>query len=331
MNKIVTVSLILTLSACTGIENGTYQNDKIDDETHALISAKNKMLLGFLKKGNTKDLADMMSVDMHQSVHENLDAFVAKARTRISSDNYKEVDAFHVVNENSNQRISIKTKAHDKRNYQLRYQAVTKESFVSILEPHTDGDIYRILLVYGKYKDQWKLNVVQYGRHTIGGIDAIGHYEKAMEHESKGYLTNAVNHMVLASATASPASEYLEYTLQKEMDQYNENLLQQALTAYPMPLTLNDVATKPQVFKIMPQRVEGDFCTMVKYRTSIILSDTIALKAENSIIDREIDAIFPGIKADAPFVFYRAYNEIPKEDLNVPYFGFVKEVESAGI
>lgn len=325
-----TLAFLLTLfflTNCGGTRPGTYHNDAINQETSLQVTALHDQVIKALQQNKTHVVEGVLSEEL-KADHDAIHAFVERSSELLVNSKSKITDAYHVVNRGSDAAVSIISEDSSSADaFQIRYQAQTPESYVIVSTPNVQGDAYRIFMVFGKYEESWQLDILNMGRYTVAGKTAIDFYETAKEEEAKGHLTNAINAMVIATSIASPADPYWQYRAHDEMMAYNDALMQKALAAYPMPMSIESIATKPEIFKVMPQRVEDKICTMVKYRSSININDTVALAAENALLHDLMPATFKGIDSEVPYIFYRVYNEAPQEGVTVPYYGFVNETE----
>jgi hypothetical protein len=94
-------------------------------------------------------------------------------------------------------------------------------------------------------------------------------------------------------------------------------------TKFTFPLTLDNIDTKPKVFRIFPEMINEGFFPMVYYLSDINIKDTTALKIENEKVKQEVGRLFTGIDKDKKFVFYWAFNEIPDGKKLVEHYGFI--------
>lgn len=317
---------LITLS-CDNRPVGTYRNQNVDRETSEVINALNTQVVDHLMKGDRKALVSLMSDDLKVAVDSNLDAFIELAQRTIESGGFDVVDAYHRISASDSEVVVLISGSNSPEDYILQYQSLTKESFVSVLAPHRQGDIYLLTNFYGLYDGQWKLNIVQYERLTISGYSAVEHFELAAKELGEGHLINALNHMAIGQSCMHPAGDFWNYRIQHEMELFSDSITGMARKKYPMPLEMNGIPTKPQIFKVGPQRVDNQICTMIRYKTSINIRDTVALAAENEVLHKLAPSLFPGIDKDVSFIFYRAFNEFPDEKIATPYFGFVRPLD----
>lgn len=79
-------------------------------------------------------------------------------------------------------------------------------------------------------------------------------------------------------------------------------------------MVLDNITTKPQVFHINYELVSNEgFFPLICYSSSINIKDTIALKAENEKVKKEVNQIFLGINQNGKYIVYQAFNDIPQD------------------
>lgn len=327
MKKKLLGILVITLFLSTGcerLEDGLYSNESVSSKT--ALEAKNlhELIVKAIQQDKPHVIEGLMSDALSSSIEE-VHPFIDRVGKVIIEKELDILEIHHLVQADSKDGRLIQGGENTDKAYQIKFQPLTDESIIIVSQTEKDGDAYQLFLFLGKYDEFWKLNALDFGRITLAGKDAIDYYSLSKAASDKGHLIPAINHMVIASSLLSPAPSYWNYVQEEALDQYHESLINQAMETYPMPYKVEDLSTKPEIFKIMPQRVEDKICTMIKYRSQINLSDTIALKAENQILQKSIVSKFSGIDQEVPFIFYRVYNEIPKEGVTVPYYGFVQK------
>ncbi len=211
----------------------------------------------------------------------------------------------------------------DDNDYVFTFQSPNKDSYVSLLLLNSFGNQFLLAAAYGKYQNEWKLNLLKFGQYSFFGKTSSDYFRLTQANSKKSYLIDAVNNISLSSALLRPADSYFQFLKEKEIKEFGDSLLQEVNAKYQFPITLSNVDTKPQVFRIFPQVIKEGFFPMVYYHTDINLKDTIALKLENLKVRKEVDSIFTGIDKDKQFVFYWAFNEIPDGKKLVEHYGFI--------
>ncbi|NQV53442.1 MAG: hypothetical protein HQ500_09685 [Flavobacteriales bacterium] len=323
---IVALLAFLTVS-CKETPSGTYRNENIDSDVLSEIRALDAEVHKHLSDGNAEALKRMMSDELKASLDEGIEAFIERAQRTIGEGALVTLDQYHRISSTQNEIVALISGTEKDDDYILQYQAINEQSFVSVLSPKREGDAYLLTTFYGLFDDGWKLNIIQYDRYTISGFSAIQLFRKAEEEYAHGHVVNAFNRMILSQSCSQPAGEFWQFRIQSDMDAFNQKLMEEAKKTYPMPVTIDALPTEPTIFQITPQRVDDQICAMIKYVTQINIKDTLALAAENKALHALCLENYPGVDEDVPFLFYRAFNEMPTQDVSTPYFGFVRPLD----
>lgn len=188
-----------------------------------------------------------------------------------------------------------------------------------------------VLAIYGKYDDGWKLNILQMGEYSVMDQTAPEYYNVALNQYAKRNYIDAVDMIMTASQVTHPGGSIFLYLKDYEMKDTYSVILKDANTQYHLPLTLEQVKTKPQIFSISPQfainmEPQG-ILPMIKYKSIIPLTDTVALKAENKGVQAAVADIFAGANKNKPGIFYRVYNKMPNEKIEVNYYTFIQRTK----
>lgn len=324
---ILTAGMILICSCAEQIEPGTFRNDSIEEQTLVSIDEHDQKLINALKDGDSKGIKSLMSKELLSSSTATFSDFIERTQKFVESKEFTVVDRFHRVDEKAGSTVAVFSGTDSDEDYIIQYTSPSSESVVSVLKPKRDGDEYLLMAIYAFNDEQWELVVLQFERYTLSGYNAIDLFRDAQSDYEQGHLVNAFGRMLLSQSVAHPAGDYFEFRLQSEMDAFNQSISAEAQEAFPMPIEVEHIPTKPTIFQIIPQRVDDQICTMIKYTSDINITDTTALAAENKALHEHCRSVFNGIDNDVPFIFYRAFNEMPQQDVSTPYFGFVRPVD----
>jgi len=207
----------------------------------------------------------------------------------------------------------------------IQYKALNKEMYVSLLLPNGLENDMLLLVIYGKYGNNWKINIIQFGEYSYFGKLAPDYYKLAKDCYNKSYLIDAVNYIGLAKLCLRPATVFFQYQRENEINEFYDKIMNEVNSKYKFPLTIDNIASKPKVFSIFPQMMNEGFFPMVYYLTDINLKDTTALELENEKVKKEVGRLFPGIDQDKKFVFYWAFNEVPDGKKLVEHYGYIDQ------
>ncbi len=280
-----------------------------------------QLIAGFATMDPVKVLP-LFSKNLMQKGVANLQTAMAQTGKRFGSGRFKIQHQFYVQNatEGATATVSTGTGNHD---YSISFQSTNTDMFVTV--GYFEGKIENVALItiYGKYDNEWKLNILQIGTITIQGRDAYNWYEQAQAALGKGYLTDAANDMVLCGLVSKPANNFWHYTRDKDFAAFDNQLVIALNKQYKFPATIN-LPSKPQVFRIFPQGMNEGYFPMVAYKTSLDIKDTAALSKECDQLNQQIGETFKGLNDGKKYMFYRAYQRLPKPNERVPSYGFVR-------
>jgi len=321
---LVTIMLI-AIEGCNTGTSGVYQNENIQSDVKNEIKTLDQEILKAITTNNITLMESLMSEKLLEKVGSDIGSFVKQGNDIIKSNEYDILDQYYVINSTTNIGNVVVSGVENLDDYIIHYQALNEKMFISLIIPKGEQDKILITNIYGKYSNGWKLNVIQIGQYTIYGNTATELYKKAKSEYSKGYLIDAGNSMFLSSKVSNPAQKIWEYQKEDEMKALYNIIRSELKIIYEFPLSLTYINSKPQIINIYPEGMRDGIFPMVEYLTKIDLRDTLKTKLENDKIHSIIGTLFKGIDKEKKFIFYKAYNEIPKGGDPVPTYGFVKE------
>jgi hypothetical protein len=232
------------------------------------------------------------------------------------------LDEYKSTNQKPGSALILTRNTGAENDYKLKYTTATADSYVSLLLPETTVTQLMVTCIYGKYGKEWKLETFRVGEYAILGNTAPELFKQAKAEYEKGNLFDAVNYLGLARETATPAEYYFLYVDLEEMKAFAKKLAQEAREKYPMPMPVTLPKSTPQLFNVSAQALDEGIFPLVSYKTAIDLKDTVALKAENDELKKVIGTVLPGVAKGKKYVFFKAYNEIPKGKKPVTTYGF---------
>lgn len=327
-----TLSLFLLLiSSCTDRKQGVFQNDEIDPKAFAEIATVNEELIDALKANDLQNLKKLMSTDLAEASSESLSAFTKQTSSSIKQASHNLLEAYHIIDPPVDKPLILQSSDTGSLGFHITFKPFMPESMVVLLIATNDQNKHLITAFYAKFDNTWLLTTLQFGRYTIGNKTAPALFLEANELKQNNKIIPAINRMTLAYACAQPAGDLLVYNTQHQMDALNQVLTEIAQEKYPLPMKVDELPTKPEIFKLSPQLVEDEICTMVRYMTSININDTVALEAENGLMHQQLLNNIPELAHGSSYVFYRAFNQVPNEEITTPYYGFVRETKSLNL
>lgn len=316
---------VLTIQSCKLGNSGIWKNDNIDKDTKEQIKVLNDKLFKAITTNNVNDIKLLMSEKLLEKGVSDLDKLIHQISNSFKADSYRILDEYNVHNSTTGIGNTIPSGLSGDKDYTIHYQALNKEMYVSLLIPNGLENEMLIMAIYGKYGNDWKINILQFGQYSLFSKIAPDYYKLAKESYDKSYLIDAVNNVGLAKLCLRPANQFFQYRKEKEINEFYDKIMKEVNSTYQFPLTLDNIESKPKVFRIFPEMIDEGFFPMVYYLTNINLEDTIALEKENVQVKKEVSRIFPGIDQDKKFVFYWAFNELPDGERIVEHYGYVDQ------
>jgi len=324
IQKIVLLILtVLTHQSCNTGTSGTWKNDNIDKDKKEQIKIINDKLFKAVVSNDVAAVKALMSDKLLEKGTNDLDKIINKASTSFNSKGYRILDEYNVHNLTAGISNTLPSGISGDNDYVINYQALNKEMYVSLLLPTGLDNELLITAIYGNYDNQWKINILHFGQYSLFKKTAPDYYKLAKESYDKSFLIDAVNYIGLSKQCLRPVNHFFQYQKEKDINELYDEIMKEVNTKFTFPMTLDNVDTKPKVFRIFQEMIDEGFFPMVYYLTDINLKDTKALKVENEKVKKEVNTIFTGIDKDKKFVFYRAFNEIPNGKKLVEHYGFI--------
>ncbi len=318
-HNVLLIGLTLLLGCSVGSSNW---NDHIDAESRAQIKALNDKMIEAFNENNPQKLKEIFSDKLKEKSGAELDAFVAKIHGSFESTKYSLLDEYKTNTTNVGSIGTVFKGVSGEYDYKVNFESLTKDTYISLVISDGIANKELITCIYGKYGDDWKMNVLKIGDYSYFGKTAVDFYKQAKEDYAKGNIIDAVDNMVMAQQTAAPAEQLFQYQKEPEMKEFAQKVFKEANDKFPLPMKVEQVKTNPQIYNISPKPMHDGIFPMVAYISKIDLKDTVALKKENEELKKVIGTLFPGIEKGKKFVFFQAYNEIPNGKTPKEHYGF---------
>lgn len=328
MKNILLIFLVaLTLQSCNVGTSSSLKNERIHKEKREEIKILNDKLFKGIMNNDITGVKALMADKLIEKDGSEIEKSIKYINSSFKSGSYKILDEYYVTNSTTGLNNTLVSDVSGDNGYVLNYQAMNDDMYVSLLLPTGINNDLLITVIYGKYNDQWKINILQFGQYSLFKKTAPDYYKLAQESYRRSYLIDAVNYITLANQCLNPANEIFKYKKEKEITDFYAKLIKEANTKYTLPMTIENIDTKPKIFRIFPQITNEGFFPMVYYLSSIDLKDTKALKNENEKVKIEVSKLFKGIDKDKKNVFYAAFNEIPDGKKSIDHYGFVDKLK----
>lgn len=324
--KLIIITFIfIAIQGCRVGTNKTWENENIKPSIKAEIKKLNDKVIMATLTNNPQMIKELMAEKLLEISGDDFEDLLSQVNSFIIDRSYYILDEYYVKNTTTGVSNTVFSGSGNK-DYILSYLALNKNMYVSLLSSENNEDEMLTTVIYGKYPEGWKINIINFGQYKIGGKTAPELYEKAKFEYSEGFLIDAANTSFLLSQALKPSSENWQYQNELEMEDFIKNIIAETKVKYQFPIMLDQIITKPEIFNFFPMRVAEGYFPMIEYVTTIDLTDTVATKNENEEMHKIIGRIFFGIDKDKDFLFYKAYNELPNGVTLVPTYGFVKKL-----
>jgi len=325
MRKILLIIVTtIVFQSCNFGSSGTQKNESIEASKIQEIKVLNDKLFKAIMSNDIPGVKALLSDKLLTIVNSDLDKLVGTMSNNYPSKSYTILDQYYVSNTAVDIPNTLISGVSGDNDYIINYKALNKEMFTVLLMPTTTHNDALITVIYGKYGNEWKINILQFGQYTLLKKTAPDYFKLAQESYKKGYLIDAVNYITVAKQCLNPAGESFKYQKEQEISNFYDKVLGEAKAKFILPFTLDNIESKPKVFRIFPQMTKDGFMPEICYVSNIKLADTVALKAENEKVKIEVAKTFYGIDKGKTKVFYGAYNEMPDGKKEVMQYRFIE-------
>lgn len=320
------IAVIIFTASCTFNRINYDTNEEINAETRSELQELNKELFHYLHKNDLEGLKAIASDELKIKGENDLESFSEMMSKSMKTADLDVINEFHVLSSNDNSSVIINHEL-DGENIRISYQALNKESYVSMMISEKNMDRFMLLSVFGRFADGWKLNILQAGQYKQAGKTAPEHYSYAQEMLDKDYLVSAARHAYFMYETMSPGHNMLSYHNEEEMEEFAEKVQAIIERELSLPDTVNEIESQPVIFGIFSEGFDEGYFPLVNYKTSLDISDSTALKAENDMLHSMINELYKGIKQENKYTVYRAFEDMPNAHDSVSTYGFVRNNE----
>jgi hypothetical protein len=319
--------IAMSLQSCYYIAKKIFKDNQADEATKNQIAAMNKTLFTSLANNDMKGVKSLMSNRLILKLDSTFDLLVRSVNEAYGKDaEYEVMDEFYTKNDNSE--VSTTVSSPKGGGYKINYIALNEETYVSVLVTKNAPINCVILAIYGKYDDKWKLNILELANYSAFDKNTPDYYNEALNEYKEGNLIDAADNIIIAKSLATPLDKYLVYDNNTEMKAFHDKVLDEANKKYKLPFTIKFIKQQPQIFSISPQVIIKDkhpgVYPMVRYKSTIPLTDTVALRKENIDIQKIIGTLYKGIDKHKNYILYMAYNNIPDDKILADRYGFVQ-------
>jgi hypothetical protein len=319
----------VALQSCSSKSSDVKVNDEINADTKKQISELNDKLFKSIMADDINAVKALLSPELIKKAGGKIDTLVKSTAVTFKAKEFDLLDEFYSKHKIKEAADTLLTRKGNDNDYLVTYKAMNEEMYASVLVSKGLFVNCLILAVYGKYNNEWKVNVLQIGEYSIDGKTAQDYYKEATKLNERGELVDASNMMVLASQLANPAGDFFKYRNETAMRAFYDKLMASANDIYKFPVVVKDVKTAPQIFSVSPQLLSDEgqsgVFPIIRYVSKIDLNNTAALKAENDALQKAIGALFLGIDKNNEYIFYQAVNATAGGQTSAKHYGFIQK------
>lgn len=198
----------------------------------------------------------------------------------IKKENFDVLNQFYYLGEVN--KISPSLLVNNKKigHYRFSFVPVCNEMFVSLLA--SDSGLL-LKLMYGIENQQWRLCYLISGRWSIEGRNIYDWFHLAESDYDAGKLWKAFREILFVDIL-SGSSIGLEYSGKAEMKQYVRKIGMSFGNEFQKKMDM--LTNQPTLLRLAWFKSENAYLPKVYYKTSIPLSDTIALRQECESVHR---------------------------------------------
>jgi len=300
------LTLLFILPGCYR-SSGEWKNEQINGDVRADFHARLEELITVIKFNQIKRVRAILSRELNSDDY--TESLVDHLSNRFNDDNYSLFDEYHIISKFTDD-DTVKATGYDINRYGLIYPQPAHEMYVAFYLPKKMKNAWLISIIYSKLDYGWRVTSLDAEHYTINGKTGPELFNIAKDDFNKGYLIDAVNTAAMAESCIKPAPGW-QYPDQDNLHDFYGRIVALANDKFKFPLVLNEVPTKPKIFRVFNQANDEGSFPMVHYLSSIKLKEEAAIRRENAQIRKVIGKIMPGIDKNKKYVQYSAFNELP--------------------
>lgn len=323
---IILILSIITLQSCNSHSNGTFKNDDIDRRKREEIKALNDKLFKAIENKDLVTINTLLADTLKKTV--NVNQFVSSFITNLKLTDYKILDEYNVMNNENKKDFQLSSDNHGVNDYDVKFTPLNKEIYTSLIISKDQDNEFLMLVGYGKYGEEWKVNMLYSGQYRLFGKTAPEYYESAKDANKTSNLVDAFNYSDVANELLKIKTEFFQFKNEKQIVEFFEKASSDFSTKYPFPLKLDNVSTTPEIYSLTTQISNGSISPKISYKSAIPISDELALKKENDNVKTEIGKMFTGVDQHKKYIFYMVSNEFPEVGKVAEQYGFVDTLKT---
>ena len=313
MKTILAISiLVLAVGSGCGpiITTAGWKNQDINYAIRSDIKELNAKFIESINNNDLKSYNDLLSDSLKQLKNVDVEGFFKKYRGEVKGKSVSIFKEYYWKISNPGLVLGV-VDGENENAFKLNVVPMNKKTYMSLLLLSDSITADMLTLVYGNYGGKWKVNILQMNSYSFKNETAQDFYRHAQKLYREGDIVDAFLIMGLCNTCLNPCGPNLVYNNYSKISELQEKLKKQLFSAYAFPYTINNIKSKPRIFKIEYTRENNGFYLTILYQTSINLSDKDNLKKEYNEIHNAVLGMFSGVEKNNDLIIYRAYNQFP--------------------
>ncbi|HCW08744.1 MAG TPA: hypothetical protein DGG95_15415, partial [Cytophagales bacterium] len=264
---------LLTLTSCS--IDGAWKDENIDPKIKVEINDLDKKIVEAIVTKNPKIIRDISS-DILLEQTKDLDGMFASWTAKDEPQNFQIKNQFYLKKSAAGTDSKVFTGLTADHDYTINFKALNKEMFVSVGKIERGLETLGLTMIYGKYDDTWKLNILRIGFLEVEKKDAIDWFRQAETKYKNGNLVDAALDLSLGAQCLKPADQLWQYKLEDEINSFNRKVTQEINNKYKFPIAVETIKSKPEIFRVFPQGMNEGFFPSVFFVTKLNITDSTA-------------------------------------------------------
>jgi hypothetical protein len=303
-------------------------NNEISPKLRSDLQSLNSDLVENLKAGKVNEIENMLAENLLAQGEKQINSELQQISKNISFSNYELLDEYYLNNIKFNNKNVISSPTVDSNAYTLNYQSITNETYISLLTASSIDGEFLILIIYGKYKNQWKINFLNIGQYSFFGMNAIDYYKLSKSKYLENDLVDAEMFISVSNLCIKPGKEVFHFNNETEVMSLKKSIDDDFATNFKFPMQVDALPKSPKIIRVYPYAIPEGFFPMIEYQSYIDIKDTLKLTDENMKLRTKVGQIFPGIDKDKKYIFYRACNIQHSLVEDSFCYGFIQDIQN---
>ncbi|MEI8011099.1 MAG: hypothetical protein WCI27_01270 [Candidatus Omnitrophota bacterium] len=325
------VFLLFFLVACASCGGGgsavSLHNDEINAELKTAIQSLTRKITESIKNNDSSVLLDLFTDEVRNQagIDVNLKNAFQQLNHLFKDATFKTDDEYSIT-VNSWGKFHPVISSETQEPFSLTLDGKGNKVYVSLLSAKNDFKDFMLVLVFINIKDEWRVSSFNFGVYKIAGKSAVNWANEARQLFDQGYFVPAILRLQVLQECLRPAP-FIQYAKEGEILALRNKIQGDIVQKYKFPVRITNVVTVPEIYFVAPQFVRNELWPLVKYKTSLSLSDTVALKKEVDAMTPELELLFPGITKESKGIAYQAFSEAPADPKKqYQYYGLVVDL-----